>query len=344
MVRILLISLINLFFVTEALADAIGTIEELTGPAQVEKHSGGSIDIQKGSGVESLDTVVTANARANIVFVDDTQVAVTENSKLLIDEYVFDPATSKGKLSLKIAEGTVRYASGIIAHTDNTQVDIETPTATIGVRGTDFTMTVDEQGRSLIVLLPDANGKVGKIEVSTAMGTVLLDKAFQATYTEVFEKPPTPPVILALNESQINNMLILNRPEEVEILINPLDEDLLKIDDLNVDVLDVSTKKLWKFTELDVNELDVDLLSDVLSVLEDDMDGKIEGFNSKTGIYTFKEENAIRIVRSSNNTTDFRFDKTVNQHIYLSQDTNQQSTIDTIDKYSEGNMIIIIQR
>ena len=342
MVRILLISLISIIFTIQVKADPIGTFEQLTGPAQIQKQSGGSFDVSQGSDVESMDTVVTAKARANILFVDKTQVAITENSKLLIDEYVFDPASSSGKLSLKIAEGTVRYASGAIAHNNNTDVNIETPTATIAVRGTDFTMTVDEVGQSLIILLPDADGKVGKIEVSTYVGTVVLDKAYQATYTEVYEKAPMPPVILNLDETQINNTLILNKPKEVELLLNPLDINPLMENELQTDLLD--NTKLFKFVELDINELDVSLFTDLLKIFDSDVDGKVAGFNEKTGVYTFIEENSVRIVRRSSNEADLRLDKSVNQHLSLSQDSDNQQTIDTIDKYSPGNIIIIIQR
>lgn len=342
MVRILLISLISLLFLTEVKAESIGTVEQLTGPAQIERQSSGSFDIEQGAKVESMDTIVTAKSRANIIFVDKTQVGITENSKLLIDEYIFDPASSGSKLSLKIAEGTVRYASGIIAHTDNTKVNIETPTATIAVRGTDFTMTVDEIGQSLIILLPGSDGKVGKIEVATSVGIVILDKAYEATFTESYEKEPMPPVILQLDESQINNMLILNKPKEIQNSLNPPERDLLENMDIKKDFLDSS--KLFRFTELDVNELDVTLFADLLKIFDSDTDGKIEGFNEKTGVFTFIEENTIRLVRRGSNEADLRLDKNVNQHIFISQDTDHEQSIHTIDKYSEGNVIIIIQR
>ncbi len=50
--------------------------------------------------------------------------------------------------------GTIRYTSGQIAKNNPQQVNVKTPTASIAVRGTDFTMTVDEAGQSLVVLVP----------------------------------------------------------------------------------------------------------------------------------------------------------------------------------------------
>lgn len=342
MAIIRLLLFISLTNIGAAYAASIGEVKEVTGPTQIEKQSGGALPVNQGTGVESMDTVVTANGRVNILFVDETQVAITENSKLLIDEYVFDPANSSGKLSLKIAEGTVRYASGLIAHNDNTQVNIETPTATIGVRGTDFTMTVNEVGESIIILLPDKNGKVGKIEVSTAMGTVILDRAFETTMTISYEKEPTRPVVLDLDETQINNTLILQRPKELGDIqvLNTLDQDLLNFAELKKDLLIYNG---LEYTELEINELDVNPFFSGLEITDNDVDGKLAGFNQKTGVYTFIQENTVRIVRSSTNIFDFTGEKGVNQKIELSQDDTNTSII-TIDKYQDGNIIIIKQR
>ena len=106
------------------------------------------------------DTVKTGNGTTAIKFLDDTRVDVTKHSKLIIDEFVYDPNTQTGGLTLKAALGTVKYASGQIAKTSKQNIKIQTPTATIGVRGTDFTMTIDEVGSSTIILLPscDTNG------------------------------------------------------------------------------------------------------------------------------------------------------------------------------------------
>lgn len=184
----------------------------------------------KGSTIESMDTYVTGACSSNITFKDDTKLKVTENSRLVIDDFVYDPKQSDaGKLAVKVGMGTVRYASGQIAKNNPQRVAINTPTATVSVRGTDFTMTVDETGESLIVLVPSCKDekdikkyeleenlcRVGKIEVSTQLGTVVLDKAFEATYVSSANVMPTPPVVMNIIESKINNNLILVKPQEV---------------------------------------------------------------------------------------------------------------------------------
>jgi len=209
----------------------IGTVIDNKGTA-CEVHRGKTkLSGIKGAEVESMDTYVTGSCVSNIKFKDDTRVRITENSRLLIDDFVFDPKKSDaGKLAIKAAMGTIRYTSGQIAKNNPQKVNVKTPTASIAVRGTDFTMTVDESGQSLVVLVPSCKDekdvkqyeleenrcKVGKIDVSTLTGTVTLDKAFEATYVSSANMAPTPPTVLNTIEGKLNNNLILVKPPEVQ--------------------------------------------------------------------------------------------------------------------------------
>lgn len=208
----------------------IGVVADTKGTACEIQRNKNKLPGQKGSQIESMDTYVTGACSSNITFKDDTKLKVTENSRLVIDDFVYDPKKSDaGKLAVKVGMGTVRYASGQIAKNNPQQVAINTPTATVAVRGTDFTMTVDEAGQSLVVLVPSCKDekdvktyeleeqrcRVGRIEVSTQAGTVTLDKAFEGTYVTSTTASPTPPVIMNIVEGKINNNLILSQPREV---------------------------------------------------------------------------------------------------------------------------------
>ena len=61
------------------------------------------------------DKIETLNGIVKIVFIDDTKVTVSEYSTLVIDEFVYDGSTKKGKVNLKASLGTLRYTSGLIA-------------------------------------------------------------------------------------------------------------------------------------------------------------------------------------------------------------------------------------
>jgi hypothetical protein len=197
------------------LFSAAGNITSLTGPTQITRAQNKIAGAEK-TPVEMLDVIETLQSRVGITFVDDTKVNITEHSKFKIDEFVYDPSTSKGKLTMKATLGTVRYASGKIAKNSRENVNVTTPTASIAVRGTDFSMSVDEMGKSLIILLPGADKQVGQIEVSNMAGTVLLDKAFQGTVVTSAYTPPSPPVVYDIGEGNIGNDLLLDEPKPLD--------------------------------------------------------------------------------------------------------------------------------
>ena len=251
----------------------IGSISEVRGNAQVlrDKPYGAELKFN----IQQMDDVRTETGRVAITFADDSVVKLTEHSKLVIDEYVYsgsDP--SKSKMALKFASGTARFITG--KFNNKSKISIKTPTANVAILGTDFTCTVDELGRSLLILLPDENGLAsGEIIVSTAMGSVTLNKPYQATTVSVFESNPTKPVTLDISLDLIDNMLIVNPPQEVDQQLEEtqtqasadyLDFNDLDIDFLNEDFLDAEAE--LEFTELDINYLDVNFLEDLLNVLD----------------------------------------------------------------------------
>lgn len=207
---------------TAAVAD-IGSVVELKGTAVI-KRGKEIITVANGTPVETNDKVETKNGVVNIKFKDNTTVKVTENSALVIDDFVYDPKNAAGgKLSLKAAAGTVRYVSGNIAHNNPNSVKINTPTASIAVRGTDFVMAVDETGKSMIMLMPTCETEQnvnlkglscgsGKIDVDSGSTIIRLDKPYQATIVETASTPPSPPVVVNLSNTPIGNNLIIRPP------------------------------------------------------------------------------------------------------------------------------------
>jgi len=212
--------IIGLLIAGSACAE-IGSVTEATGTAII-KRGKDTIQIVKGTEIKTNDKVETKNGKVKIVFKDDTNVTVTESSSLVIDDFVYDPKSGAGKLGLKAAAGTVRYVSGSIAK-DPKNVKINTPTAAIAVRGTDFVMAVSETGSSMIMLMPtceieqNVNLKgltcgSGAIDVETPSGIVQLNRPYQATLVETLNGMPSPAVIVALNGMSIGNNLMVSPP------------------------------------------------------------------------------------------------------------------------------------
>mgnify|MGYP003690511905 FL=1 len=281
---ILLLGLILIAMLASPAYSKVGEIGQIKGSGVLEREGDIVIDGNAGVGVLSMDEAVTANGTMRIDFVDETRVELTEQSRLVIDEFVYDPANDIGSLSMKASLGTVRYASGQIAKKYKQNVKIRTPSATIGVRGTDFVMVVDEMGGSMITLLPscDTAGMcyVGEIEVMTDAGFVVLNQAFQATQTVHGMRKPSPPVLLDLSEDQINNLLLLRKRtpideySEAEMqrrrkLADFLGVDFLEFDGLEGDALKDSIEGIWATALDETDFMLADMLHDMLDKLNE---------------------------------------------------------------------------
>ena len=258
-------------------ASPIGDITEQTGVGSLTRERTELI-AEVGRDIELYDTLNTGNGRIAVEFVDNAELRLTEHSRVLIDEVIYDPDPSKSKMAMKFAMGTARFTSGKLGMINKANIRIETPTATIGIRGTDFTATVDELGRSLIILLPDLNGNAsGEITVTNEGGVVTLSEAYQATMVSTISTPPVKPVTITnITVAQIDNLFIVSPPAEVQQAVqeeasensksNVFTADFLEFNELEKDHLD---KRELEYTELDMDLLDVDFLQDMLSIIEE---------------------------------------------------------------------------
>ena len=138
-----LISAVALMLLYNVGYAAIGTItEQVNAPPSIVRKAA-VLSAAKGSGVEADDNVRTTAGKVGITFTDNTRVQINENSKLVIDSFVFDPNAKKsaGKLAMNVALGTVRYTSGKVAHNNPDSVRIKSPTATVAVGLLVFTLS-----------------------------------------------------------------------------------------------------------------------------------------------------------------------------------------------------------
>jgi hypothetical protein len=302
---------INLLLIGSLSGEPIGEIVEYRGSAGLQRD-GESTLVSASSEPEVLmyDTAKTQNGRMKIEFLGDEELDLTEHTKVWIDEVYYDPDPSKSKMAIRMAQGTARFASGFGGKIKKSNIKVSTPTAQIAVVGTDFTTTIDEIGRSLVILLPDEFGNPsGKIIVSNAGGSVTLEEAYQATMVSSFDDSPTKPVTVSgIDASMIDNMFIVNPPEEVQDQVeeesnggendsnNILDVDFLEFNDLEEDYFEDDE---LEYTELDRDLLDVDFLQDLLDVVLE--------IDRKVGIDAERKADPFGVARIEG--TAFGFDK-----------------------------------
>ena len=322
----------------------VGSVEEVSGFAQIERDE--SFAVTQDFVVQSYDKAQTEAGRMGIRFVDDTTIKITENSMVIIDEFVFDPDPSKSKLAVNFLKGTARFTTGLTGKVAKENMVLRTNSATVGIRGTDFSVTVNpDTSESLFILLPDQDGAPsGEISVTTDMGTVVLNQAFQATTTTTLESAPSEPVILDLSLDFIDNMLIVTPPKRSR----SLDEEqgttdtvdpILDFNELDIDYLAEENlgEEGLEFTELDYDALNVNFLEDLLDIISeldkiDDEDrlaqeatttsikGTAVGQDTKTQITTIVTGEKIKLSRVVGSSAAINIDSGNSYTVVLEQD------------------------
>ena len=291
-----------------------------------------------------MDKLETALGRMGVTFRDETTIKLTENSTVIVDSFIFDPNPSNSSMALNFVKGTGRFISSKSKRIKKENIKIRAGnSATVGIRGTDLTLTVKDTGEVLVILLPDEFGESsGEIIVTTALGSVVLDKPYQATTVYNLESVPSNPVILDLTLDQIDNYLIVSPPDEREIesddsssssANNILDTDFLEFEDLDADVLDAESE--LEYTELDIDYLNADgFLTDLLELVQEldelekasgslnnqGLEGTNIGFDSNTQISSFVTESEVKLIRQVENKVQIELSRDQSTAIRMEQE------------------------
>jgi len=134
----------------------IGVAQTATqGPVTII-HAGTTtpVPLEPGDTIGMNDTIQTGpGGKASLLFDDNTELTLGENTKLKVDDYVYDPDGNSNKASYRFLEGAFQYVSGLLEKKNPADVRIDTPVDGIGIRGTEFIAKVNPAGNSLEVNL-----------------------------------------------------------------------------------------------------------------------------------------------------------------------------------------------
>src|SRR5262245_56014502 len=135
----------------------------------------------------NADEKVTTKAddRAHLVFLDGTSLTIGPNSEVVIDKYVYNPEKKAGEMALSVQRGTLRFVGGVISKTS--EVKVNTPSASMGIRGGIFTVVVTAIGSTT------ANFLFGQSFSITSQGVTQTTNTPGQTMIVSPGSPPTPP-------------------------------------------------------------------------------------------------------------------------------------------------------
>lgn len=140
--RVLMLS--ALLLAGQAMAADVGQVKVSKGMVQIER-AGARQPAKVGMGIQASDVIVTgADGSAGITFTDNSLVSVGPGSVFVIDKYSFDTTTHAGEFEGSLKKGKLAAVSGKMVKQSPESMKIRTPSAVMGVRGTEFVVQVDE--------------------------------------------------------------------------------------------------------------------------------------------------------------------------------------------------------
>ena len=176
----------------------IGTVDAADGEVFAIRADGNRVSLEAGDAVFQGDVLETAGDGAlNITFSDGTEFSLDENARMVLDELVYDPGTGEGSSAFTVVQGVFSFVSGAIARSGPDAMTVDTPVATIGIRGTKVAIRAGAEGEDTVIsLLEDEGGQTGEITITNDAGTQILNVANQTVFVESAFIAPPPPTIL----------------------------------------------------------------------------------------------------------------------------------------------------
>lgn len=127
-----------------ASSEAIGHVQHLTGTATVVRDNS-ALALAAGAALYKGDVVRTGKpGTAGMVLTDDTTISLGSGSEIALNDYAFQPKDGKFALAVKMVKGTFAYVTGQIVRLSPESAQVQTPDATIAVRGTKLLIEIAE--------------------------------------------------------------------------------------------------------------------------------------------------------------------------------------------------------
>jgi hypothetical protein len=156
-------------------ADPIGNVATLTGTATAIRNRN-SLPLKLKDDIYLNDVLVTSsNSTLGVTFNDATTFNLTANARITVDNYVYEDNGKNNSALFDIARGTVAFVAASVAK--NGDMKVTTPSTSLGIRGTTGLVEVEPGATATsannIKLYPDADGRVGHIDVNDRNGARL---------------------------------------------------------------------------------------------------------------------------------------------------------------------------
>jgi hypothetical protein len=178
----------GLFLITSTSANAaeklsiekqlVGIVGAISGTVKTETR-----ELKAGDKIYLNETIYAgAGSGTQILLLDQSTFTVGEDSEVVMDTFIFDPATNDGKIVASVKQGSLKVISGLISKKNPDSLTVEVPEGTLGSRGTEFQTIVSKGKTDTLLIGPGKNNTLGMrpgaVLVGNNLGQTLLDNPY----------------------------------------------------------------------------------------------------------------------------------------------------------------------
>ena len=188
----MVLSVSCLFAVSAVAANEVGFASAVKGVAhKLEDDTGAKVPLKTMDKIYENQTIVTGNrARVQLIFKDDSVYTIGRNTEVVINKFIYDPSSRDGASEVEAKSGVLKFVTGKIAKKDPKNVKVDTPFATIGVRGSGGIIQVQPNGQTVVGLTQCCLDVASK---GSTGAPVPLDNVNHYTEVQDPDQPPAPP-------------------------------------------------------------------------------------------------------------------------------------------------------
>ncbi|WP_440929737.1 FecR family protein [Candidatus Pelagibacter sp.] len=156
----------------------VGIVGAISGTVKTETR-----ELKAGDKIYLNETIVAgAGSGTQILLLDQSTFTIGEDSEVVMDTFIFDPATNDGKIVASVKQGSLKVISGLISKKNPDSLTVEVPEGTLGSRGTEFQTIVSKGKTDTLLIGPGKNNTLGMrpgaVLVGNNLGSTLLDNPY----------------------------------------------------------------------------------------------------------------------------------------------------------------------
>ena len=156
----------------------VGIVGAISGTVKTETR-----ELKPGDKIYLNETILAgAGSGTQILLLDQSTFTIGEDSEVVMDTFIFDPATNDGKIVASVKQGSLKVISGLISKKNPDSLTVEVPEGTLGSRGTEFQTIVSKGKTDTLLIGPGKNNTLGMrpgaVLVGNNLGSTLLDNPY----------------------------------------------------------------------------------------------------------------------------------------------------------------------